>query len=64
MGGAIRSKAEDARVKMLTINVLLDVWIEDKGLRNNNNPLNVRTLDLMNNLHLCPLASWTTSWSK
>lgn len=38
LSNQIKSKAEDAHVKMLTISVHLDIWVEGSGLRNNNNP--------------------------
>ena len=38
LSNQIKSKPEDAHVKMLTISVHLDIWIGGEGLRNNNNP--------------------------
>lgn len=38
LSNQIKSKAEDAQMKMLTISVHLDIWVEGERLRNNNNP--------------------------
>ena len=38
LSNQIKSKAEDAHVKMLTISVHVDIWIGGEGLRHNNNP--------------------------